>query len=190
MAAVAAAMTMAGPDLRADVYDVDAAHTHIGFAVKHMMVTSVRGNFQKFAGTVEYDGADVTSLKASAKIEAASIDTDNADRDKHLKSADFFDVEKFPEIAFESTKVEKSGDGAVLHGKLTIRGVAKEIAIPVEVNGPVVNPWGATVIGFTGSAKINRKDFGLTWNKALDKGGVAVGDEVKLDLAVEAIKRK
>jgi polyisoprenoid-binding protein YceI len=175
---------------RADVYDVDPAHTRLGFAARHMMVSTVRGEFKTFSGTVEYDGKDVATLKATAKIEAKSIDTGNADRDKHLRSADFFDVEKNPDVAFESTKVEKKGEQALLSGKLTIRGHSKDIAIPVSISGPVVDPWGNTRIGFEGATTVNRKDFGLNWSKMLDQGGAVVSDEVKIEITVEAIKKK
>lgn len=185
MAAIAVTMQAQA----ADVYDIDASHTHIGFSVRHMVVSSTKGAFNTFSGSFEVDGADATTLKASAKIDTKSIDTKNKDRDDHLRGADFFDAEKFPEITFATTKVEKSGDGYILHGDLTMKGVTKAIALPIEVSGPVKNPWGKTVMGFEGTAKINRKDWGLSWNKVLDNGGVAVGDEVKLEISVEGIKR-
>jgi polyisoprenoid-binding protein YceI len=184
MAAALAAQVQA-----ADVYDLDAAHTTIGFSVRHMVVSSTKGSFGSFSGSFEVDPADPTTLKASAKVDVKSIDTKNKDRDDHLRGPDFFDAAKYPEITFESTKVEKTGDGIVLSGKLTMKGVTKEIAIPVDISGPVLNPWGKTVMGFEGSARINRKDWGITWNKVLDNGGVAVGDEVKLEISVEGIKR-
>ena len=170
----------------ADVYNVDPVHSQVGFSVRHMVVSSVKGTFDSYKGFFEIDGGVLT--KAGAKIEAKSINTKNKDRDDHLRGADFFDAEKFPEITFETTKVEKSGDGLVLHGNLTMKGVSKEIALPVEVSGPVKNPWGKTVMGFEGTTKINRKDWGLSWNKVLDNGGVALGEEVELEISVEGVK--
>ena len=170
----------------ADVYNVDPVHSQVGFSVRHMVVSSVKGTFDAYKGSFEIDGGALT--KAGAKIEAKSINTKNKDRDDHLRGGDFFDAEKFPEITFETTKVEKSGDGVVLHGNLTMKGVSKEIALPVEVSGPVKNPWGKTVMGFEGTTKINRKDWGLSWNKVLDNGGVALGEEVELEISVEGVK--
>lgn len=172
-----------------DSYTIDPAHTTIGFTVRHVMVSNVRGKFDDASGKLE-TGADGAIAKASATIKAATIDTANADRDKHLRGPDFFDTEKFPTVTFESTKVEKSADGANITGDLTIHGVTKEITLPVTVSGPVKDPWGNDRMGLEGSAKINRKDFGLVWNKALDSGGVVVSDEVKLEISLEATKDK
>jgi len=182
-------MTVAASSALADSYTIDKAHTTLGFSVKHMVVSSTKGKFQDFTGTIEA-GADGVPSKASATIKAASLDTDNEDRDKHLRSPDFFDADKFPEVTFESTKIEKTGDGATITGNLTIRGVTKEIALPVSLSGPVTDPWGNVRIGLEGSTKINRKDFGMIWNKTLDAGGLVVDDTVKIDVSVEAIKDK
>ncbi len=183
------AVAVAGGVRAGEVYDIDTAHTTIGFSVRHMVVSSTKGAFNTFSGSFELDPADPTSLKASAKIDVKSIDTKNKDRDDHLRGADFFDADKHPEITFETTKVEKSGSDYVLHGNLTMKGVTKPITLPIELSGPVKNPWGKTVMGFEGSCKINRKDWGITWNKVLDNGGVAVGEDVKLEISVEGIKR-
>lgn len=166
----------------------DLAHTGIDFSVRHMMVTTVRGTFKKFDGTLEYDPAHPENASVEVQIEAASIDTGAPDRDNHLRSADFFDVEKFPYLTFKSTKVEPKGENeAVITGNLTIHGVTREVKIDAEYLGQNKNPWGMTVAGFTGATKIDREDFGLTWNVALETGGVLVGKEIKISLDVEAV---
>jgi polyisoprenoid-binding protein YceI len=169
-------------------WKLDLAHTGIDFSVRHMMVTTVRGGFKKFDGTLEFDAAQPENTKVDVQIETASIETGTADRDNHLRSADFFDVEKFPYITFKSTKVEpKGGNEAVIVGDLTIRDVTREVRIEAEFLGEGKNPWGMTVAGFTGTTKIDREDFGLTWNVALETGGVLVGKEIKISLDVEAV---
>ena len=173
---------------QAATYKLDAAHTTIGFSVKHLMVSNVKGSFGEFDGTIEFDEANPSAMKASAVVQVASINTANEKRDEHLRSADFFDAATHPTITFESTRVEGSLPNLTLVGNLTIRGVTKEVSIPVEVGGPITNPWGKVVIGLSGGTTINRQDFGVNWSKALDGGGVVVGDEVKLILEIEAIK--
>jgi polyisoprenoid-binding protein YceI len=167
---------------------IDDVHTHIGFSVKHMMVTTVRGQFRKYSGTLELDTEDFTRSKFRGEIDVASIDTGVAQRDDHLRNNDFFDAPNHPKITFESTRIEKKEEGEfVVHGDLTIRGVTKEVALEVEFHGTSKNPWGKTVAGFSARGTVNRKDFGVNFNALLETGGVAVGEKVKLELDVEAV---
>ena len=168
---------------------IDAAHTNLGFSARHAMVAKVRGTFGEFAGSFTIDGADLAASTAELTIQAASIDTKNSDRDAHLTSADFLDVENFPTITFTSTAVKANGDDLVVTGDLTIHGVTKSVDVAYEFVGISQDPWGNTKIGFEGSTKISRKDFGLIWNATLETGGVLVGDEIKLSLDVEATKQ-
>jgi polyisoprenoid-binding protein YceI len=173
-------------------WDVDSSHSRVGFGVRHMMVSTVHGSFTKYTGTIALDDADISRSRAHLEIDVTSIDTGNAKRDEHLKSADFFDVGKFPKMVFDSTKIEKHGaDGLVISGNLTIKNVTRPVVLNVAgLTGEVKDPWGGTRRGATATAKINRKDFGLTWNKGLETGGVVVGDEVTLELEVELAKKK
>ncbi len=173
----------------AGTWTIDQSHTNLGFQVRHAMIAKVRGNFADFSGSFTIDGANPAASTAELTIQTASINTGNADRDGHLKSPDFFDAEKNPTITFTSTGVEVKGDDIVVTGDLTINGVTKSVAVNYELTGTSVDPWGNTRVGFEGEAKINRKDFGLTWNAALETGGVMVGDEIKLALDVEAVKQ-
>ncbi|HEY9900554.1 MAG TPA: YceI family protein [Pantanalinema sp.] len=167
---------------------IDPLHTHVGFSVKHMMVSTVRGQFKTFNGTLHLDDQDFTRSTVTGEIEVASIDTGNADRDAHLRNNDFFDAPNHPTIGFKSTRIEAKGDDAYLvHGDITIRGVTKEIALEVEHAGFNKNPWGQTVTGFSATTTLNRKDFGLNYNAVLELGGVAVGEKVKLELDIEAV---
>jgi polyisoprenoid-binding protein YceI len=171
-------------------WDIDPSHTTIGFNTRHAMVAKVRGRFADFTGSFTLDGANPDASHASLTIMAASIDTKSEDRDVHLKSADFLDVEQFPTLSFTSTKVShKSADTFVVSGDLTIHGVTKPIDVTWELLGTSVDPWGGTRIGFEGSAEISRKEFGLVWNVALETGGVLVSDVVKLEFDVEAVKQ-
>lgn len=175
----------------ADSYVIDASHSVVGFAVKHMMVSNVRGAFTDVKGTVVADQVDLSKSGVEVTIGVASVSTGNADRDKHLRSADFFDAEKYPTMTFKSTKVQKKGEGYVATGVLTIKNVSKEIALPFTVTGPITDPWGNVRYGLEFErVKINRKDFGLAWNKVIETGGVVVGDEVTIELAVELVKEK
>jgi polyisoprenoid-binding protein YceI len=174
----------------ADTYKLDLAHSSVAFTVRHMVIANVRGNFKEFEGTVVYDPADVTKSSVEVTIKTASIDTDNTQRDSHLRSADFFDAEKFPTITFKSKSVEKKGDGYVLNGTLTLRGVSKDVAIPFEVLGVVKDPYGNTRLGAHGELTINRMDYGVSWSKSLDAGGLVVSEEVKILLDIEAVKSK
>ena len=171
-------------------WKIDPEHSQVGFAVRHMMVSKVHGKFTKFTGRVMLDDADITKSKVEVDIDAASIDTSNAKRDEHLRSADFFDVTKFPKITFKSSKVEKHGGGIAVTGDLVIKGISKTVQLMVpSIAAEVKDPWGGIHRGTEEvELKINRKEFNLLWNKALDKGGVALGEEVTIELEVELIK--
>lgn len=168
-------------------WNIDPAHTRIGFSVKHMMVSTVRGEFKSYSGSINLDTEDFTRSSVEGEIEVASIETGVADRDNHLRANDFFDVPNHPKITFKSTRIErKSGDEYVVYGNLTIRGVTQEVALDVETSGIHKNPWGQTVTGFSATGSINRKDFGVNFNAPLETGGVLVGEKVKLELDIEA----
>ena len=173
-------------------WDVDASHSRVGFGVRHMMVSTLHGAFKTFTGGVALDDKDVAKSKVHIEIDASSIDTQNQKRDEHLKSPDFFDTAKFPKITFDSTNVvKKSADALDVTGNLTIKNVTKPVVLTVTgLTGEVKDPWGGTRRGATATTKINRKDFGLGWNKALETGGVVVGDEVTIELEVELSKKK
>lgn len=174
---------------QAATYNIDASHTTIGFAVKHMVVANVKGSFGEFSGTINYDAAAPEATSASAVIQVASIDTKNADRDAHLRNEDFFDAGQFPEITFQTTSVSGTAPNLVLTGDLTMKGVTKEISLPVELSGPITDPWGNERIGLSGETTINRKDFNINWSKTLDNGGLVVADNVKLIIEIEGIKQ-
>ncbi len=174
--------------LAADTYTLDKPHTSIGFTVSHLVISHVQGAFRNFNGTIVYDSSDVTKSTIDVHIDATSVNTGDDGRDKHLRSPDFFDVEKFPELTFKSTRIEKKGDGFVAYGPLAIHGVTKEIALPFTITGTVKDPWGKTHLVAQASVTVNRKDYGLMWNKTLESGGMLVGDDIKIDLAVEAVK--
>ena len=174
----------------ADTWDLDPAHSSITFAVKHLGVSTVRGSFSGIIGTGEYDEKDVQKSSVNIEVAAQSIQSGNAKRDEHLKSADFFDATAHPKIAFKSTKVEKKGKGFNLYGELTIKDITKPVTLKVEeMSKPVKDPYGNWTIAAAGGTKINRKDWGLNWNKALEAGGVLVGEEVSLQIEVEFNKR-
>lgn len=167
---------------------IDNVHTHVGFSVKHMMVTTVRGQFKAYRGQIALDPQDFTRSRFEGEIEVASVETGNADRDNHLRTSDFFDAPNHPRITFSSTRIEAKGDGEYLvHGDLTIRGVSRPVALDVEYHGTAKNPWGKTVAGLSARGTINRKDFGVSYNALLETGGVAVGEKVKLEIDVEAV---
>lgn len=175
----------------ADTYKIDPAHTSIGFSVAHMVINEVNGKFTECEGTVVVN-PDAKNALVSIKgaIQTKSIDTGVAKRDTHLRSADFFDVEKFPTITFESSKIARRGNRQVVAGTFTMHGVSKDIVIPVTVKGPVKNPWGGTRIGLKATLTVNRKDYGLTWNKALETGGMVVGEDVEIEINAEAVKEE
>lgn len=176
--------------VRADTYEVDPSHTEIGFAVRHMLVSNVRGSFSDLSGSFDYNPDDLSTLNASALIKVESIDTRNEKRDEHLRSPDFFDAKQFPEITFKVTRADANGGDPILYGDLTMKGVTKEIAIPVTMHGPITDPWGNVRAGFEGSVTINRQDWGISWSKSMDGGGLVVSDEVKIELSVEGVKKK
>ena len=171
-------------------YDSDPAHSSIDFSVRHMVISTVKGFFDKFEATIMYDTSDVTKSTVSVLINPESISTNNETRDKHLKSQDFFYVEKYPEITFKSTKIEKTADGLVMTGNLTIRDVTKEVSFPFVINGPITDPWGNLRFGAEASLTINRQDYGVSWNKVLDSGGLTAGNDVKIDIQIEAVHAK
>jgi polyisoprenoid-binding protein YceI len=169
---------------------VDASHSGIDFTVKHMMIANVKGSFGSFSANIEADPHDLTTASISVTIDAASIDTRNADRDNHLRSADFFDVENHPHIVFKSTKITKKGDGEYdVTGELTIRGVTRTETFTAVFEGEGKDPWGNEKVGFSGTGKIKRSDYGLTWNAVLETGGVLVGDEIKFSVEIEAVRQ-
>jgi len=172
-------------------YQIDSAHSAAHFSVRHMMISNVRGDFTKVSGTLLLDADNPANSAVEALIDAASINTREAQRDAHLKSADFFDVEKYPEMAFRSKSVEAAGDGELrVKGDLTIHGVTREVTLNVEGPTPEAkDPWGNQRIGATATTKINRKDFGLVWNVALEAGGVLVGEDIKISIDLEAIRQ-
>jgi polyisoprenoid-binding protein YceI len=190
LAVLAAVLAVASPALAADTYQFDKSHTTVGFEVRHV-VTSVGGKFQDFSGTIRVDRARPEGSSVEFTIQAASVDTGEPKRDEHLKSPDFFDVAKEPTITFKSTSVKATGkDAYEVTGQLTMRGVTKTIALPVTFLGEGKDPWGNEKAGFELQTTLNRKDYGIVWNKTLDQGGVLLGDEVKVQISVEANKVK
>ena len=173
--------------LPAGTYNIDPSHSRVGFSARHAMVTKVRGVFNEYTGSaVVADGAASISIE----ISAASVDTRSADRDGHLQSGDFFDVANFPKITFNSTSVKDGGEGLVVAGDLTIKDVTKPITIEFEYTGTATDPFGNARFGFEGTSEINRKDFGLTWNAALETGGILVSENIKLEFEISAIQAK
>jgi polyisoprenoid-binding protein YceI len=171
-------------------YVIDPAHSHVQFSVRHLMISNVKGAFSGIKGTVIYDPDAPETSTVHAEIDANTISTLDPKRDEHLKSPDFLDVSQFPVITFDSTKVEKVGGGGKVHGNLTIHGVSKPVVLDVEEITPEgKDPWGNTRIGASAKAKIKRGEFGLSWNAALETGGVVVGDELKIDFEIELIKQ-
>ena len=164
-------------------YNIDASHTNAGFTVKHMMITNVTGKFNDVAGTFEFDEKTKALKSISGEIVTASIDTSNEKRDEHLKAPDLFDATQFPKITFKSTKIEKNK----VYGDLTMKGVTKAVTLDLETSDVIKDPWGKQRTGFSLNGKIKRTDFGISWNKALETGGVAVSDEVKLSVDIEGI---
>ncbi len=170
-------------------YQIDNAHSQIQFTVRHMMISRVRGWFEKFSGEFEIDENNPADSKIDVRIEAASINTREPQRDAHLRSPDFLDAEKYPYLTFTSKRVEVlDSTHAKLYGDLTIRDVTHEVTIDVEYNGQAKSPWGTTSLGFNGHTVINRKDWDLTWNKALETGGVLVGEEITIDIEMELVQ--
>ena len=167
-------------------YNVDAGHTNAGFSVKHMMITNTTGKFNDISGSFEFDEKTKTLKSISGEIVTASINTSNEERDEHLKAPELFDAKQFPKITFKSTKIEKNK----VHGELTMKGVTKNVVLDLETSDVITDPWGKQRTGFSLNGKIKRSDFGISWNKALETGGVAVSDEVKLNIDIEGILAK
>jgi len=182
--------TLAVPHTAVSTWSLDAAHSVAEFKVKHMMISNVKGQFAKVTGVLQFDEQDVTKSKIEASIEAASLNTRDDQRDTHLKSPDFFHVEQHPTLSFKSTKVKRIGEGELsVSGDLIIRGVTRNVDFTVEgPTPPAKDPWGNMRLGLSATTKINRKDFGLTWNAALETGGILVGEEVTITLDVQFVK--
>lgn len=168
-------------------YQVDPVHSRVGFSVKHMSISQVQGEFTNFSGTIEYDAAKPEDSKAQGTVKTASVNTGVAARDKHLISPDFFDVEKYPEIKFETLSARKDGEEWVVKGRFTLHGVTREIDLRGTIEGPVKDPWGKTRIGLTAATTINRQDYGIKWSQKMDAGGLIVSDVVKIELHIEAV---
>ena len=169
-------------------WNIDAAHSGIHFSIRHL-VSKVRGRFPKFSGTLKLDESDLTRSVIDATIDVASIDTGTPQRDAHLRSPDFFDIERFPEIRFHGTRIEKVGEDRYrATGQLTIRDVTREVSLEVEHGGRTKDPWGNERVGFLAKVAVDRKDFGLQWNQVLETGGVMVGDRVDIELELQAIR--
>jgi polyisoprenoid-binding protein YceI len=188
--AVLVAVFAAAP-LFAETFTIDPGHSDASFRVKHLM-SNVKGNFGDLAGTIDLNRENPAASSVEFTINATSIDTANDNRDKHLRSADFFDVEKFPQITFKSTKIAASGTKDLYNvtGNLTMHGVTKQVVLPVTFLGFAKDPWGNERAGFEIETTLNRKDYGLNWNKALDQGGFLLGEDVKVSVALEAVKKK
>lgn len=168
-------------------YAVDPAHTTVEFIVRHLMIAKVRGSFTSFDGQIELAPGSDLPTSITATIDAGSIDTREEQRDAHLRSADFFEVEKFPHLIFESIRIHGKPDDFTIDGKLTIRGITRDVKLTGSFEGRATDPWGGLRLGYAALGTINRKDFGLAWNAALETGGVVVGDEVRIELNVEAV---
>lgn len=167
-------------------WQIDPAHSRVGFSVRHMMVSNTKGEFTKFSGVVQLDDKQLQKSQVTFELEAASVDTRDAKRDEHLRSPDFFDVAKHPKITFASTRIQKAGKNKYkVTGNLSLHGVTKPVTVDVVLSDPVKSPWGFRVRGVKVEGEIDRKAFGITWNKALDAGGFAVGDTVSIDIDLE-----
>ena len=172
-------------------WQIDSAHSGIHFSVRHLVIAKVRGQFSRWTGVLTVPDGDFAKATVDVTIDATSIETGVADRDAHLKSADFFDVTSFPELTFRGRRVEaKESDRFALVGDLTIRGISREVTLDVESAGQTKDPWGNVRAGFAGKTAIERKEFGLTWNQALEAGGVMVGDRVEIEIEVEAVRQE
>jgi len=190
LAALAAVLALAAPAFAAETYQFDKSHTSVGFQVRHLF-TQLGGKFGDFAGTIQVDRARPESSSVEFTIQAKSIDTNEPRRDEHLRSADFFDVANHPTLTFKSTSLKATGkDSWLVTGDLSMRGVTRQVTLPVTLLGEGKDPWGNDKLGFETSISLNRKDYGLVWNKALETGGMLVGEEVKVQIAVEANKAK
>jgi polyisoprenoid-binding protein YceI len=171
-------------------YDLDVNHGIIGFGVRHLGINLVEGRFKDFKGVVTYDDKDVTKSSVEFTAKIASVDTGVAPRDAHLRTADFFDAEKFPDMTFRSTKIEKKGSGYLMTGDLMIKGVTKQVTFPFTLTGSIADPWGGTRFGIEGSTVLNRRDFGINFGSLLPSGALDVANEVNVALHIEAVKAK
>jgi len=179
-----------GDDMSTERWEIDSSHSGIQFTVRHLVIAKVRGQFSRWTGTLTAPEADFTRASLDVVIDATSIDTGVADRDAHLRSADFFDVERHPEITFKSTGVTEAGpDRLAVAGKLTIKGITRDVTLDVEVLGRAKDPWGHERAAFTATTAIDRREFGLTWNQALEAGGVMVGDRIDITIDVQAVRQ-
>jgi len=172
----------------ADTFNIDPNHSTVGFSVSHLVINNVHGKFNEFTGSVVVDGNAVKEAKGT--IQVKSIDTGISKRDAHLRTPDFFDAEKYPTITFTSKKVEKQGDENVVVGDFTMRGVTKEISLPIKLKGPITDPWGGTRIGIQAKTKVSRKAFGISYNATSKTGSAVVGDEIEIEINAEAVKAK
>jgi polyisoprenoid-binding protein YceI len=169
-------------------WNIDGAHSGINFSIRHMVMSKVRGRFGRFTGAIDLDDADLTRSAIDVTIDAASIDTGTGQRDDHLRAPDFFDVDRFPELRFRSTRIEQVGDQDYqVHGELTIKDVTREVTLIAELGGRAKDPWGNERVGFVAKTSIDRKDFGLGWNQVLEAGGLLVGNKVEIELDVQAV---
>jgi polyisoprenoid-binding protein YceI len=170
-------------------WDIDVGHSAVHFWVRHMVISKVHGRFARWSGSIELDEKDLTRSSVEVRIDAASIDTQVADRDAHLKSADFLDVAKYPELTFRSRRIERKGEGYRVVGDLSLHGVVREVALEAEFAGTGKDPWGNERAGFSAKASLDRREFGLVWNAALETGGVLVGEKVEIAIELEAVKK-
>jgi polyisoprenoid-binding protein YceI len=175
--------------MKTNTWNIDTSHSSIGFSVRHMVFAKVRGRFDSWNGALSIDDSDLAASSVEVEIDASSINTGTADRDKHLRSPDFFDVEQFPTLRFKSTKVEKAGDDRYrLHGNLTIRDATHEVVLETQHGGQATDPWGNQRVAFTATTSVNRGDFGLKWNQVLEAGGLLVGERIDIELEVQAVQ--
>jgi polyisoprenoid-binding protein YceI len=186
-ALVLAGLMAGAGGVMAGIYQVDPLHSTVGFSIRHLAINEVVGFFTNFTGTIEYDAGKPESSKASGTVKVASVDTRVEARDKHLRSPDFFEVDKYPDIKYETVSASKVGDEWVVKGRFTMRGITREIDLKGTLSGPVKDPWGKTRIGLTAATTINRQDYGLKWSQKLDSGGLVLGDLVKIELHLEAV---
>lgn len=175
------------PGLATGTWSIDASHSSVAFVARHLMVSKVRGSFGEFSGSIVI-GEDLASSRVDAIVQVASISTGDASRDEHLKSSDFFALDAHPTWSFQSTSIERAGSDFKLHGDLTIKGVSKPVTFDLEFEGVATDPWGNTKAAFSAETEVNRKDFGLEWNVALETGGVLVGEKVRIQLDIQAVR--
>jgi len=189
--AAAAVISASAVSAQAATWEIDKAHSTVGFSVQHMVITKVTGRFDQFEGTIEFDTTDLSSGTAEMTVQMASVNTDNERRDNHLRSPDFFDVEKYPTMTFRSTKVSAvKGDKFQLTGMLTLKDVTKEVTFDCTFNGMLTDSWGNVRAGFTAKGEIDRQDYHVSWSKVLDNGGLVAGDNVSIDIELELVEAK